>query len=111
MVERFEPLFTPLQTPAYITRPCNISYESSSFITEDAKKIYPASWKIGSGNFYSVFEFSTDEVVRSTTEKLSSNLNFMHTISQMILNHKLENLIGPAVLSRSTSSHFKVNNL
>jgi len=83
--------------PAYITSPDYIS-----------ENIYPASWLIINDTLF-VYEYSTDEHVKKTLERLEEDSYVLEEIVRLIKQYNLETLIAPCIHARNTLIHFDKN--
>jgi len=93
MIERFQ---FHQNVPAFIT--------SAHFPTDQA---YPASWLLEDNNKLSVFEYSTDILVKRTLEKLIKDSNVFVKICELIKEYHLENLLAPCITTRDSLNLFE----
>jgi len=96
MVERFQ---FHQNVPAFIT--------SAHLPTDQA---YPASWLLEDNNKLSVFEYSTDIMVKRTLEKLINDPSVFMNICELIKEYHLENLLAPCITARDSLKQFDKDN-
>lgn len=91
MMERFE-----LQegVPSLVTSPQPVSYAKESGAA-------PSGWIVSSSSAVEAFEFSTDEAVKEGLRKLQQHSDVFLSLSQLIIQHKIEALIAIGIIKRS----------
>ncbi|CAG8542230.1 1079_t:CDS:1 [Dentiscutata heterogama] len=96
MVERFQ---FHQNVPAFTT---------SAHLPTD--QIYPASWLLEDNSKFSVFEYSTDILVRYTLEKLIKDPSIFMKICELIREYHFENLLAPCITARDSLKQFDKKN-
>ncbi|RHZ72137.1 hypothetical protein Glove_245g10 [Diversispora epigaea] len=83
---------------------------SPAFITSadsPTAQAFPASWLLENDDKISVFEYSTDVLVKHVLEKLIEDPSIFVNICDLIREYHFENLLAPCITARTSLKHFE----